>query len=108
MEIREVVEKAHESLGYKSPQFEDTDGDRGSATQPVITPHEVIEAFQQENAALWREVHSLREKVGKFERIFERIFQEEAAERLTGPKPSYGEALQASPLERLKFKGGLR
>ena len=107
MEIREAVEQTHERLGLKDPQY-GPGSCEPQAGRPVIETLEIIEAFQQENAALWREVHSLREKVGKFERIFERIFQEEAAERLTGPKPSYGEALQASPLERLKFKGGLR
>lgn len=68
--------------------------DTGAMQKPREDPgkdlsliEEFIEAVQQENQQLWNEVHALGTKVRKFERILERIFQEEAAERLRLDSP---------------------
>lgn len=98
----------HNTLKDAGQAFKELGANRDAARQ--IQMVEVLDAMNNETAALWREVNELRGKVRKFEAIFERAFQEEAAERLHGGgiKGNINEAEHVGALGKLLMKAGVR
>lgn len=75
---------------------------QGAAEAFKLTPENIADACEQDFRSLRERIYRLECTVSKYERIFERIFQDEAASRLGTKTGNENNAIEWTGLDRLR------